>query len=53
MKVKLSPQQRSLLKQQLKYDAEFFQKGNINDYSILLGIIDLKPGEAEKIRKAS
>jgi hypothetical protein len=35
--------------QQLKHDAEFFKKAWINDYSILLGIVDLKPGEAQKI----
>ena len=31
----------------------FFQKGNINDYSLLLGICDLEPGEAKEIERSS
>jgi Phosphatidylinositol-4-phosphate 5-Kinase len=53
MKVNLSKNLRNLIVSQLKLDAEFFKHGNINDYSILLGIVDLKPGEAEKIIRES
>ena len=53
MDVNLRPEIRNLLISQLKQDAMFFQKGNINDYSILLGICDLEPGEAQEIEKSS
>ena len=53
MDVNLKPEIRNLLVSQLKQDAMFFQKGNINDYSILLGICDLEPGEAREIEKNS
>jgi Phosphatidylinositol-4-phosphate 5-Kinase len=46
MDVSIKPEIRKLLVAQLKQDAMFFQKGNINDYSLLLGICDLEPGEA-------
>ena len=35
----------------MRHDTELFQTGNINDYSLLVGICELRPGEAEKIRK--
>lgn len=53
MKLNLSEAHFNLMSQQLKHDSELFQTGNINDYSLLVGICELKPGEADRIRKKS
>jgi 1-phosphatidylinositol-4-phosphate 5-kinase len=48
--INLKPEVRALLLQQLKHDAEFFKRNNINDYSVLLGVHNLKDArEGRKI----
>jgi 1-phosphatidylinositol-4-phosphate 5-kinase len=50
--INLKPEVRALLLQQLKHDAEFFKRNNINDYSVLLGVHNLKDArEGRKIMK--
>lgn len=48
--IQLGPHKRSLLLTQLERDVEILQKLNIMDYSLLVGIHDLRKGNIEGIR---
>lgn len=51
----LLPKIKKKILRELKSDMEFFQRNNINDYSLLLGIHNLRGGkrEARRILKKS
>lgn len=46
--ISLRPELRAVIIQQLEEDTKFFQKMNINDYSVLLGIHYFQPPESAK-----
>jgi hypothetical protein len=43
----VKPAQRKIIVQQIRADVEFFQRTNVNDYSVLLGIHELANPEQE------
>ena len=50
-KLEFTPSSKKLLLEQLKKDTQFFREHQILDYSLLVGISNLKPGEAADIKR--
>ncbi|KAF4586934.1 Phosphatidylinositol-4-phosphate 5-kinase [Pleurotus pulmonarius] len=48
--LELGPEKRALLEEQLRRDKEFLKEVNVMDYSLLVGIHDVKRGNTEGVR---
>ncbi|KAI0233089.1 Phosphatidylinositol-4-phosphate 5-kinase [Massospora cicadina] len=51
--LELGPAKRQILFQQLRSDVDFLARHNIMDYSLLLGIHNLRRGNRDKLRQAT
>lgn len=50
-RLELGPEKRALLTEQLKRDADFLKSVHVMDYSLLVGIHNMKRGNRDKVRK--
>lgn len=49
--LRLGPEKRALLTEQLRRDTDFLQRMNILDYSLLIGIHNMQRGNKDLVRQ--